>query len=389
VSVPDLVDWNDPPSDVYADDPYVGVPLADLEDPAPVDLAASWRPLDLGPYLRGETTRPEPDVGMRRGDGIQLIYAAKEHTVIGEMESGKSWFCAACAVAEMTNGNHVMYVHFEESDPTDTVERLLELGMSVDVITRLFHFVGPEEPYTRERLAHLLAYAPTLVVFDGVNEAMSLHRWGIREEDGAAAFRRCLVKPCTAAGAAVLSADHVVKDREKRDRGPLGSIHKGNGLTGSLILLENVAPFGRGARGCSHVFVTKDRPGFLRRNGRADRKTPGKTFMGSLIVDDTRTWVSYLDLAFIEPQDAKTDDEAPAGNADDAPILAAVADIAKDGEVNMRRIYARSPFGKDRTVNAVERLVLSGALKETAGPRRARLFTVPEPPAADSAEVQS
>jgi hypothetical protein len=139
---------------------------------------------------------------------------------------------------------------------------------------------------------------------DGVNEAMSLNGWGIREEDGAGAFRRHLVKPFTQAGAAVLSLDHVVKDREKRDRGPLGSIHKGNGLSGSLILLENAEPFGRGMRGASHVFVTKDRPGFLRREGRPG-KLPGKTFMGTLAVDDTRNFHDYLVLSFHAPKPAE------------------------------------------------------------------------------------
>lgn len=129
---------------------------------------------------------------------------------------------------------------------------------------------------------------PTLVVFDGVNEAMALHRWAIREEDGAAEYRRRLVKPCTRVGAAVLSLDHVVKDAEKRTRNALGSVHKGNGLTASLILLENAEPFGRGQRGRSQVFITKDRPGFLRRHGRPDPRVPGKTYMGELVVDDTR-----------------------------------------------------------------------------------------------------
>jgi hypothetical protein len=166
----------------------------------------------------------------------------------------------------------------------------------------LFTFVGPAEPVDPWALAVLLDPPPSLVVLDGVNEAMSLHRLNPREEDGVALFRARLVKPCTAAGAAVLSADHVVKDRERRDRTPIGSVHKGNGLTGSLIYLDNVAPFGRGERGCSHVYVTKDRPGYLRRHGRPGR-TPGRTFMGSLVVDDTRMSAPGLDLAFFEPPD--------------------------------------------------------------------------------------
>jgi hypothetical protein len=95
-------------------------------------------------------------------------------------------------------------------------------------------------------LATLLQPVPSLVVFGGVNEAMALHLWAIREEHGAAEFRRRLVKPCTGVGAAVLSLDHVVTDAERRARTALGSVHKVNGLSGVLILLDNTEPFGRG-----------------------------------------------------------------------------------------------------------------------------------------------
>lgn len=342
-------------------------------------LGQTWLPVDLEPYLRGQVTRPEPTVGIVRRDGLRLLYPGREHTVIGEMESGKSWFSLACSAAELHEGYPVVYVHFEESDPTDTLERLRALAVPDALILELFRFVGPSEPVDPTMLAILLDPAPSLVVLDGVNEAMALHNMGIRDEDGAAAFRRRLVKPCTARGAAVLADDHVVKDRERRDRGPLGSIHKGNGLTGALILLENVAPFGRGERGCSHVFVTKDRPGYLRRAGRPDRRMPGKTYMGSLVVDDTRTWRDCLDLAFIEPQD-KDDDDSPTTVTDDQQVLAVIANLAaKDGAANMRGLYAHVGLGKDRVANAVERLVTAGAVFERSGPRRARLFTVPEP----------
>jgi hypothetical protein len=341
----------------------------------------SWQPVDLGPILRGEHTRPEPTVGLARTDGLRMLYPGKEHTVIGEMESGKSWYADGCAAAELIAGHIVAYVHFEEADPTDTVERLIAVGVA-ETIERQFLFVGPDEPATEERLTTLLEAGPSLVVFDGVNEAMSLHRWGIRDEDGAAMFRRRLVKPFTAIGAATLAADHVVKDKEKRGRDPLGSIHKGNGLTGTLVLLENADPFGRGLRGRSHVYVTKDRPGFLRRQGRPDRRTPGKTFMGELVVDDSRIHVDHLEMRFWAPKDETTDEAdrpTPKREADEAEVLAAIAAIvAARREANMRAVYAASPFGKDRTGNAVERLLIRGALHETTGERRARVFTVPE-----------
>lgn len=91
----------------------------------------SWTPVGLGPYLRGEITRAEPTIGIIRTDGLRFLYPAKEHTCIGEMESGKSWFALGCAAAEINAGNHVVYIHFEEVDPADTVERLILLGCSI------------------------------------------------------------------------------------------------------------------------------------------------------------------------------------------------------------------------------------------------------------------
>lgn len=347
------------------------------------DALSSWEPVDLGPYLRGEVEPAMPSLGIVRNDGMRLIYPGKEHSVIGEMESGKSWWCAGCVAAELTAGNAVLYVHFEESNPTDTVGRLVALGVSVDIIgdRDRFRFVGPDVPVSTLALERLADPAPSLVVLDGVNEAMSLHGQAIRDEDGAAAFRRLLVKPWTARGAAVLSADHVVKDRERRDRGPLGSVHKGNGLTGSLILLENAEPFGRGRRGRSLVYVTKDRPGQLRQHGRTDKR-PGVTFMGTLIVDDTREHLSYLDLAFIAPAD---DDEPDAtatptttqAEQDDTTVLDVVTRLHASGiEVTGRRVRAKTPgMSHERRDNALARLVMAGDLATAPGPKRSTVYT--------------
>lgn len=334
----------------------------------------SWAPMDLGPYLRGEIVRPTPTVGIGRTDGLRMLYPGKEHAVIGEMESGKSWFSLACVAIELASNHPVLYAHFEEADPSDTIERLLALGIRPHVIEKLFHFVAPERQVSSDALAKLLDPKPTLVVFDGVNEAMSMHRWGIREEDGAAQFRRHLVLPCTRAGAATLSCDHVVKDPEKRGRGAIGSVHKGNGISGSLIVLENAEPFGRGARGRSHVYVTKDRPGHLRRHGR-HTKTPGKTFMGELVVDDLQTYTPDLELKFWAPSKEAGDVEAPITDDDD--VLIAIKTLAQKGhDATLRAIRATAGVGKDKVDGALERLKIAGTITERPGPRQSRIFTV-------------
>ena len=298
------------------------------------------------------------------------------------MESGKSWFAAGCVAAELTKGKHVVYVHFEESDATDTIERLKALG-SVETIRARFRFVGPEERVTAEALAALLTPAPSLVVFDGVNEAMSLHGWK-DDGEGAATYRRHLVKPCTKAGAAALSCDHVPKDKTVRGREAFGSVHKGNGLTGVLILLENVEAFGRSRSGASKVFTTKDRPGYLRQHGQ-ESGLPGKTYMGMLKVDDTKKWHEYLDLALLAPKEKPEGEGAEPvsrDDADDAKVRAAIERLeAKDQKPTRRKIEAITGISKERTGNALVRLVLrpDGGVTVTEEGQAHIYATVPVP----------
>jgi hypothetical protein len=295
------------------------------------------------------------------------------------MESGKSWLGVACVAAELLAGRYVVYIHFEEADPSDTIERLLALGIPATLIQSKLRFVGPERPATPFALAMLLDPVPSLVVLDGVNEGMALHNNEIREEGGVAAFRRRLVKPFTAAGAAVLSLDHVVKDPERRSRGPIGSVHKGNALTGSLIVLENVEPFGRGQRGRSHVYVTKDRPGHLRQHGRPDPKTPGKTYLGELVVDDTQHNSPDLELKLWAPRTDGTADaehsEQEGPNPQDAVLDAIRVINAAGRDANVRAVEAASGIGKSATSRALELLLIEGRITEMAGPRKARIFT--------------
>lgn len=354
----------------------------------------SWEPLDLGPYLRGEIVPAQPLVGLARSDGLRLIYPGKEHAVMGEMESGKTWYALACVAAELGAGQPVVYIHFEEPDPSGTIERLRLLGVAAEDILKLLRFVAPQRQVTRQTLRRLLDPAPSLVVLDGVNEAMALHGWGIREESGAADFRRHLVTPCTRAGAATLACDHVVKDTERRGRNALGSIHKGNAIDGALIMLENADPFGRGLRGRSHVFITKDRPGQLRSHGKVTR-TAGKTYMGEFVVDACYSDLGRpLELRFWAPKDdgpeAVPVDAEGGRDLDDEHVLDTVkAIIGKGKPVNIRTVYGAAGIRKSRVDDALARLTLEGLLDETTGPRNARIFTVPTVPQDQSSEVSS
>lgn len=348
------------------------------------DTAASWRPIDLTPYLDGTITPTAPSVGLARVDGLRFLYPGKEHSVIGEMEAGKGWFACGCVAAELREANPVLYVHFEEADPTDTIGRLLALGVPRGAIAECFRFVGPEAPAKPEMVAALLDPAPVLVVFDGVNEAMALHGQEIYAAEGYAAYRRLLVKPAKAVGAATLSADHVVKDPTARGRSPFGTVHKGNGLDGALFLLENTDPFGRGRRGASHLFATKDRPGFLRQHGQPVEGEPGKTFLGVLSLDATGP-TPELNVWTPKPREEGAPEHADATMTKtqlrqeriDDKVLGSLADLCKaeGGPVSRNKVKAKvRGLGQQAVDASLERLEIDGRVVMTPGPRNSHLY---------------
>ena len=169
--------------------------VASVDDHDVGDEPTTWEPIDLGPWMNGEITQPQPSLGITRSDGLRLIYPGREHAVLGETECGKTWLALGCVAAELTAGHHVVYIHYEEGDPGSTIERLRLLDVDPAMITKRLRFVAPSRPARTEWVAALLDPAPALVVHDGVNEAMSLIGAEIKDVDGAAMFRRRLVTP--------------------------------------------------------------------------------------------------------------------------------------------------------------------------------------------------
>ncbi len=332
----------------------------------------TWEPHDLAPYLNGERVSPQPAVGISRSDGQKMIYPGKEHTVYGETEAGKSWIALESTAVEIRMGRDVLYIHYEEGDPGSTIERLLLLSVPAAEIAKHLRFVAPARPARGEWLAPLLAPPPVLVIHDGVNEAMSLQGDEIFGADGAATFRRTLIKPCLAAGAATLSCDHVTKSSEGRGRYAYGSGHKINAVDGAAFMVENVEPFGRGLRGVSNVFVTKDRPGQLRAHGKATG-LPGKTFFGVLVVDASPEAEADF-LTFFAPKD---DDESPSEGVDARGELAeaiyrVLLDMPEHTVESGRQLFAAMRRGELKFKNtaaheAIDDLLLVGRIEKVPG----------------------
>lgn len=264
------------------DETMPGDPWATLEE-SPEDNGSqrkaeerSWRPVDLTDVLNGTYVTPEPTVGAR-DDGEGLFYPGRTHSIVGESEGGKTWLALFAVARELRRACGAVYIDFED-DEHGVVGRLLAMGVTRDEIRGHFAYLHPEEKLEdldkaqrdrgRSDLAAVMEdLKPTLVILDGVTEAMTLFGLEIKDNGDAARFARSLSKWLAGYGAAVVEIDHVVKNAETRGRYAIGGVHKLNAITGAAYTLDNRTPFGIGRTGKSAVMISKDRPGQLRRKG--------------------------------------------------------------------------------------------------------------------------
>jgi hypothetical protein len=224
----------------------------------------TWSPVDLERVLAGDYLDPPPTM-LRRTDQIPLLYAGAVHTVSGESESGKTWLCLLAALQEIAQGNAVTFIDFEDR-PDRVIARLAAIGATPDQIRGHFCYIRPDRPLDdtgRHQLTPALV-GRTLVILDGVTEAMTLHGYDLNSNEDSAKFQALLPRWIADHGPAVAMIDHVPKDKEKQDRHAIGAQHKLAGIDGAAYMVKVLAPFARGKRGVAQVIVAKDRPGYVR-----------------------------------------------------------------------------------------------------------------------------
>jgi hypothetical protein len=344
---------------------------------------SSWRPVDITAVLDGTRVQPVPEIG-RRQDGVRMFYRGKEHSVASEPECGKTWWLLLQVVDVLIEGGRVVYVDFEDDENT-IVGRLLMLGcLPTHLSPATFRYVRPESKPTPAALRALITFEPEvfadLVVYDGVTEGMSLLGIEINDQESAAEWRRIFVKPALRKGAATVSTDHVVKNKDARGRFAIGAQHKLAGLTGVMFLMESVKPFGDGIKGSSRVLISKDRNGGLRKHGRVLES--GLTHIGDLVGDaiseGSPSW------RFFAPHEERTVEElADEGSEPGRPpadIRGAVDSVAKylaDHPGSSGRVVRANVGGRTTSVTAaLDWLASNGHAVETVGDRRAVLYTL-------------
>jgi hypothetical protein len=345
------------------------------EDDAPPErppggASASWRPKDLTTILDGTYEAPQPTVGMR-GDGIGLFYPGRVHSAVGESEGGKTWFALLAALCELRVGNNVVYLDFEDDAP-GVVGRLLALGADPAMIRDHFAYIRPEGPmdeqWGKEDLGQALGdLRPTFVPVDGVTEGMALHGMELKDNTDVAKFGRMLLRPIAETGAAVVTLDHVTKDRENRGRYAIGGVHKLNGLNGAMYVLENRTPFGVGVTGKSTVRIAKDRPGQLRRH--ALPHSSGMHWFADFTLDsaDEKNAVARL-----FPPIEHTGPFRPTG------VMRKVSDalLSAREPLSVRGVQDRVGGKADIVRKALALLVDEGFVSVATGPRNAQLHSL-------------
>jgi hypothetical protein len=286
----------------------------------------------------------------------------------------------------MNRGNTVVYMDFEDSEE-GVVGRLLLIGATPDQIAELFLYVRPGVTPTPSQLQAFIATIadrkPTLVIVDGVTEAMTMLGGELKENSDIARFGRTLLRPLADTGAAVVPLDHVVKNNESRGRYSLGGVHKLNAVDGVQYMLEAVRPFGINAEGRSRLRIAKDRPAQIRRHALPGGRNPMHWFADLVIRSEGDTFAE----AHLYPPVARTDDE-PAVTTEEKKAEAEERSIAEREEAVLKILStALEPLTTNNlaelipgrasvTRRAVTRLVHAGRVVAERGARGAALHSL-------------
>jgi hypothetical protein len=323
--------------------------------------ATTWEPLDLEAVLAGKELDPPPDI-LPRTDGQCLLYRGRVHVFAGEPGSGKTFLAAYAGAQEMRLGNRVTFIDYEDR-ASAVVGRFLSLGVTPDQIRQLFTYQRPALPLTdkaRVILERAIA-GTTLVIIDGVTEAMTVQGLNLKDNMDIAKFYSVLPRWVADHGPAVVLIDHVVKDEESRGGWALGGGHKIAGTDGVTYNLRIHERMGRGKKGSSQVRIGRDRPGYV------EGMALGR-IAAVFEVDDTLPDIMLAELRAPEPipTDPLTGEQRPTEIMHRMSLyLQQNTGLTKTDLV--RQVHGKSTTLKQKALNA---LIREGYVEEVKDGRR-------------------
>jgi hypothetical protein len=342
-----------------------------VESPVDGDEPYS-RIVDLGPYLDGTYVAPQPETGATRNDGARLLYPGRWHSVVGLTTAGKSWLALWHAVAEMREGNPVVYLHFEEPAPEGTIARLRQLGCDTETIREHFVWMDCATRWHGGEMEATVAgmeRKPALVILDGINASVTAHGHPPNDPETVGWYRSMFVTPNTRKRIAVLSLGHPPKDRtrqgERHGFGATGWLDEVDGV-GFRMEASTTSPIRKDHVGYASLYSVKDRYGEVEKRGIHDSKREaGWYYMGSFMVDSTMKGATLV--ALTEPV---ADDTVSRGDKYDVLGSAVLTWLAKQPERGFKSTrHLRDGLSADKILfdkndlsPALTRLAASGQL---------------------------
>lgn len=368
--------------DPYADVPHTADVITGPFPPEDDSTLVRRYTVDLAPFLDGTFVAPTPSVGALLNDGSALLYPGKWHTVIAPTTSGKSWLAAQCVYDELCAGRNVVYVHYEETLPAGTVERLLNMGLDKRAISEQLTWLATDVPLTdsvTRRLADNLE--PALVVLDGINAACSAYGWEVNDTKAVGAYRQTLVMPWTARNAAVLSLGHPPKAKDRQsERHGFGStawLDEVDGV-GFRLIGSTTKPISRGKVGYSRLYTVKDRYGQVESLGERSDKHEGWYDLGSMqVANDDLVDPRAVKIRLLPP--SKTPGQAAEAQDKYDRIADALHRFMTSSLPHFQTLRAlrekfraagTCPFSNDDLPVALERLVTRGVVEWPEVPER-------------------
>jgi hypothetical protein len=337
--------------------------LSYIDDGSAIDLVdPSFFPVDLSPVLAGHHSQPEPTI-LRRDDGQCLVYPGQVNGVHGDSGVGKGWFALSAIVQQITAGRTVMLMDTEDV-ATSIVARLRLLGATDQAIADRLIYVRPTAPFGTFAVDHLVDLVQrrnvALVVIDSLGECFGLD--GIDENHDAEVgpWLRRVARRLADAGPAVLIVDHATKSNDNPLH-PSGSKRKRAAIGGASYLITATKPLTAGEGGRLKITCAKDRHGTWARG----------EHVADLVM---KTDLAGTRVELYAPDPADADDSVPVVLAARSAVYAVKAEGAP---MSLRTLRAAMSIKAANGIKdgGIDLAVARGALQESAGPRKARLFT--------------
>ena len=214
----------------------------------------------------GPVIPPTPEHG-KRDDGVGVFYKGQVNTLIGDPESGKTWLALAAAAGVLIDEGTALIVDLDHNGAGPTVSRLRALGVALDVLANpeRFRYTAPEDADGIGQVVDdARTWRPDFVVLDSIGELLPLYGANSNSADDFTAVHAAALKPLAAAGACVVTIDHLAKGRESAEYGAPGTAAKKRAIGGTMLRVTVVQPFTPGMGGSAELTIDKDRHGGLR-----------------------------------------------------------------------------------------------------------------------------